>query len=59
MPNSITTKEAVRRRVWHALSPQTAEATGLSIAQLQQLVVGAYAPTSEQIERLANHLGLR
>ena len=51
--------KAIRNRLWHALSPETALAAGMSLAQLQQFVAGAYTPAPEQIEQLARHMGLR
>jgi hypothetical protein len=53
-----TTVEIVRKRAWHSLSPQTAAAAGMSLAQLQQFVAGGFHPTPEQIEALARRLGL-
>jgi|RhiMetStandDraft_4_1073278.scaffolds.fasta_scaffold7120843_1 hypothetical protein len=55
MPNI----KAIRDRLSHALSPQTAEAAGMSLAELQQFVAGSFHPIPEQIERLARQLGVR
>jgi hypothetical protein len=55
MPVNVKT---VRDRAWHSLSPQTAAAAGMTLAQLQQFVAGSFHPTPEQIETLSRHMGL-
>jgi len=52
-------KEAVRRRVWHALSPHTAEAAGVSLATLQQFITGSASLSEQQIGDLARYFGMR
>ena len=36
----MTKAEAVKNRIWHSLSPETAAAAGLSLAELQQVIAG-------------------
>ena len=46
----------IRDRAWHSISPETAAAAGMSLAELQQFAAGAYTPSDEQIRTLARLL---
>jgi len=46
--------DKIRRRVWHSISPCTAD--GLTQAQLQQFIAGT--PSDIQLTRLARYLGV-
>jgi hypothetical protein len=54
-----TTVEIVRKRAWHSLSPDTAAAGDMSVAQLQQFLLNGFTPSQEQIAALARHFGIR
>ena len=47
----------LRDRVWLSLSPQTANAAGMTLAQLQQFTLGGYSPTQVQLNALARLYG--
>ena len=53
-----TLEQRVRHRVWFSISPQTAEAAGLTIPQLQQFAGGMKTLTSAQVAALARCLGV-
>jgi hypothetical protein len=46
----------IRDRAWLSLSPQTAAAAGITLAELQQFCAGAYWPSDQQIRILARLL---
>jgi hypothetical protein len=50
--------KTVRDRAWTSLSPQTAAAAGMTLADLQQFAGGNFYPSSEQLEALSRHWGL-
>ena len=43
----------LRDRTWLSLSLQTANAAGMTLAQLQQFTLGGYSPTQVQLNALA------
>ena len=45
----------LRDRVWLSLGPQTANAAGMRMDQLQQFTLGGYSPTPEQLAALARY----
>ena len=55
----MTKAEAVKNRIWHSLSPETAAAAGLSLAELQQVIAGTVTLSEQQINALARHFGIR
>ena len=55
----MTKAEAVKNRIWHSLSPETAAAAGLSLAELQQVIAGTVTLSEQQINELARHFGIR
>ena len=55
----MTKAEAVKNRIWHSLSPETAAAAGLSLAELQQVIAGTVTLSEQQIHALARHFGIR
>jgi hypothetical protein len=55
----VTKAEAVKNRIWHSLSPETAAAAGLSLAELQQVIAGTVTLSEQQINELARHFGIR
>ena len=52
------TKE-IRDRLWHSLSPETASVVGLSVEQLQQVLMGAQYLSQAQIDALARHFNIK
>jgi hypothetical protein len=50
-------RKAVRDRLWLSLSPETAEAAGVSLATLQQFLIGE-SLSDQQIQKLARHFGI-
>jgi hypothetical protein len=47
----------LRDRVWHSLSPQTADAVGLTLADLQQFCIGSFHPDEAQLFSLNRYFG--
>lgn len=57
----IDLREAVRKRVIHSLSPQTAAMAGLQVQHLQQFTETArtFEPSDEQIADLARYFNIQ
>jgi hypothetical protein len=51
--------EELRKRLWHALSPNVAATAGLKVQDLQHVISGTRALTPEQETRLCLALGIR
>ena len=51
--------DITRRRVWHSISPTTAAMAGLTQADLQQFISGAFLPSEAQLRALANYFGIK
>ena len=51
--------KAVRDRAWHYLSCETAAHAGMTLAEMQQFIAGTYAPSPEQLDKLARRMGLQ
>jgi hypothetical protein len=58
MPMDHKKVEAIRHLVWHCLSPHTAEAAGLSLAQLQQFAAFGLMLSEAQLNALARYLNV-
>jgi hypothetical protein len=55
----MTIADKVRNRVWHAFGAGAAQASGMTIAQLQQFAIRAFHPSPRQIADLARYFGIR
>jgi hypothetical protein len=56
---TMTLKERVRRRCFHSLSYETAQAAGINLQQLQQICAYSYDLSDAQVEALARHFGIK
>jgi hypothetical protein len=58
---SYLTINAIRRRTWHDLGPETAAQAGcgMTVAQLQQFICFNFTPSDAQLRNLANYYGIK
>lgn len=52
-------ERTLRARAWHYITPDVANAAGISLAELQRFVAGTFHPSDDQLERLARRMGLQ
>jgi hypothetical protein len=58
MSQQRTLLQNVQRRLYHYLTPETAQCAGLRFDQLSQICIGVLVPTPEQLNSLARHMKL-
>ena len=53
--------DAIRRRVWHSISPHTAAMAGdaMTQADLQQFIAHTFLPSDAQLRGLANYFQIK